>query len=105
MGSMVRENTAAVSRREDVQRYTTDCKYRINHSARSYQADKNRHHKTLNFEMEVPMLRKLFCDESGQDMIEYALLASFISIVAIATLRLIGPLVSTIYDNIVTALS
>lgn len=51
------------------------------------------------------MLRKLFCDESGQDMIEYALLASFISIVAIATLRLIGPLVSTIYDNIVTALS
>jgi len=51
------------------------------------------------------MFRKLFYNESGQDMIEYALLASFISIVAIATLRLIGPLVSTIYENIVAALS
>jgi Flp pilus assembly pilin Flp len=51
------------------------------------------------------MLRKLFYDESGQDMVEYALLASFISIVAIATLRLIGPLVDGIYQEIETALS
>jgi len=49
---------------------------------------------------EVPMLRKLFSEESGQDMIEYALLASFISIVAIAALRLIGPLIVAIYEDI-----
>jgi Flp pilus assembly pilin Flp len=51
-------------------------------------------------------LRKRFVRaEDGQDMVEYALLASFISIVAIATLRLIGPLVNTIYVNIQNALT
>jgi Flp pilus assembly pilin Flp len=51
------------------------------------------------------MLSKLIRDEKGQDMVEYALLASFISIVAIATLRLIGPLVDGIYVDIQTALT
>ncbi len=51
------------------------------------------------------MLKRLLRDESGQDMVEYALLASFISIVAIATLRLIGPLVNAIYVDIQTALT
>ncbi len=51
------------------------------------------------------MLRKLIRDEKGQDMVEYALLASFISIVAIATLRLIGPLVDGIYQDIEDALT
>ena len=51
------------------------------------------------------MLFRLIRDEKGQDMVEYALLASFISIVAIATLRLIGPLVNTIYVAIQTALT
>ena len=50
-------------------------------------------------------LRNLFKDERGQDMVEYALLASFISIVAIATLRLIGPLVLAIYNGIEAALT
>ncbi len=49
--------------------------------------------------------RNLFADERGQDMVEYALLASFISIVAIAAIKLIGPLVVTIYNNVVTALT
>lgn len=51
------------------------------------------------------MLRKLIRNSKGQDMIEYALLASFISIVAIATLRLIGPLILAIYDAIKAALT
>lgn len=54
------------------------------------------------------MLRKLrnfFKDERGQDMIEYALLAAFISIVAIVAIKLIGPLIVTIYNNVVTALT
>jgi Flp pilus assembly pilin Flp len=50
-------------------------------------------------------MRSLLADERGQDMVEYALLASFISIVAIVAIKLIGPLVSTIYDNVVTALT
>jgi len=51
------------------------------------------------------MLKKLLRNSKGQDMVEYALLASFISIVAIATLRLIGPLILAIYDAIRAALS
>ncbi len=51
------------------------------------------------------MFWKLLRDEKGQDMVEYALLASFISIVAIATLRLIGPLVDAIYVAIQAALT
>jgi Flp pilus assembly pilin Flp len=51
------------------------------------------------------MFSKLIRDEKGQDMVEYALLASFISIVAIATLRLIGPLVDGIYQDIEDALA
>jgi Flp pilus assembly pilin Flp len=51
------------------------------------------------------MLKRLLRDERGQDMVEYALLASFISIVAIATIKLIGPLVNTIYVNVKDALT
>jgi Flp pilus assembly pilin Flp len=51
------------------------------------------------------MLKRLLRDEKGQDMVEYALLAAFISIVAIATIKLIGPLVNTIYVNVKDALT
>ncbi len=102
---MVKKSTIVISGIEDTHSRSTGHKCEINHRARSRSFAKNRHIKTITFVTEVPMLRKLFYNESGQDMIEYALLASFISIVAIATLRLIGPLVSTIYENIVAALS
>lgn len=51
------------------------------------------------------MLKRLFRDEKGQDMIEYALLGAFISIAAVAIIRLIGPLIVTIYTNIQNALT
>jgi Flp pilus assembly pilin Flp len=44
-------------------------------------------------------------EDDGQDMVEYALLAAFISIVAIVVIKAIGPLVNTIYDNVKTALT
>jgi Flp pilus assembly pilin Flp len=50
-------------------------------------------------------LKRFIREDDGQDMIEYALLASFISIVAIVALRAIGPLVNTIYQNIQNALT
>ena len=49
-------------------------------------------------------LKSFLRDESGQDMVEYAVLAAFISIVAIATIKTLGPLVTTIYTNVVNAL-
>ena len=50
-------------------------------------------------------LLNLFRDEEGQDMIEYALLASFISIVAITIIMLIANPLIAIYQAIVTALT
>ena len=50
-------------------------------------------------------LKKLIREESGQDMVEYALLAAFISIVAIVTIRNIGPLVDAVYQNVQGALT
>ena len=50
-------------------------------------------------------LKKLIREEQGQDMVEYALLAAFISIVAIVTIRNIGPLVDAVYANVQAALT
>ena len=50
-------------------------------------------------------LKNLLRKEDGQDMVEYALLAAFISIIAIVTIRNIGPLVDAIYQNVEAALS
>ncbi len=49
-------------------------------------------------------LNSLLRRDEGNDMIEYALLAAFISIVAIVALQAIGPLVLGIYQNIQAAL-
>jgi Flp pilus assembly pilin Flp len=50
-------------------------------------------------------LKNFLRKDEGQDMVEYGLLGAFISIVAIAALRAIGPLVNTVYVNIQNALS
>jgi Flp pilus assembly pilin Flp len=42
--------------------------------------------------------------EEGQDMIEYALLAALISIVAIAVILLIGPYLVDLFQDVVNAL-
>ena len=42
--------------------------------------------------------------EEGQDMIEYALLAALISIVAIAIIILVGPTLKNLFQNIVNSL-
>ena len=49
-------------------------------------------------------LKRILREEDGQDMIEYGLLAAFISIVAIAALQAIGPLVKGVYVAIQNAL-
>ena len=46
---------------------------------------------------------RLVHEEEGQDIIEYALLAAFISIVAWLILREIGQDVQTMYSNVQTA--
>ena len=43
--------------------------------------------------------------EEGQDMIEYALLAALISIVAIAIIVLVGPYLKDLFQDVVNGLN
>lgn len=51
------------------------------------------------------MFKTIFHDEHGQDLIEYGLLGSFISISAIATLRIIGTPIDDMFRNVLDQLS
>jgi len=46
------------------------------------------------------MLKKLMVEESGQDLIEYALLAGFISLIAVGAIELVGDGVNQVYTDI-----
>ena len=48
----------------------------------------------------MTQLRKLMRDDRGQDLIEYALLAGFISLVAVVAITNVGDGVNTVYGNI-----
>ena len=50
------------------------------------------------------MVSSLLHREEGQDMVEYALLAALISIVAIAIIVLIGPTLKNLFQDIVNGL-
>jgi len=51
------------------------------------------------------ILNGLFNREEGQDMVEYALLAALISIVAIAIIVLVGPYLQDLFQDVVNGLS
>jgi pilus assembly protein Flp/PilA len=50
-------------------------------------------------------LEDLFKREEGQDMIEYALLAALISIVAIGIILLVGPYLKNLFQDVVNGLN
>jgi pilus assembly protein Flp/PilA len=45
------------------------------------------------------LLRRLWKEEEGQDLIEYALLVVLISLIAVASLRVAGDAVSDAFSN------
>ncbi len=51
------------------------------------------------------MLRAMLCDESGQGLVEYALIIALVSVVAIATLRLLGERVNSALSSATNAFS
>ncbi len=46
------------------------------------------------------LLCRLVHDDEGQDLIEYALLAGFISLVAVVAITNVGSGVNTVYGNV-----
>jgi pilus assembly protein Flp/PilA len=49
-------------------------------------------------------LRNLLVREEGQDLVEYALLAALLSIVSIAALTTLGPVIATVWGRIEAAI-
>ncbi len=47
------------------------------------------------------MVMRLFREENGQDMVEYALMVSLIAIAVVAVAQTIGPLVDAFYEEMV----
>jgi len=45
-------------------------------------------------------ISKFFTKEDGQDLIEYALLAGFISLAAVAAITAVGTALNTLYTNV-----
>ena len=48
----------------------------------------------------LAIFKSLWADESGQDLVEYALLVALIAIIVIAALRLLGPIIATVFNKI-----
>ena len=46
------------------------------------------------------LIRRLWTDESGQDMVEYALLLVLITLVVIVALRIMGPVISNFFNDV-----
>ena len=46
------------------------------------------------------LLKRLVRDEEAQDLIEYALLAGFISLVAVTAITQVGQGINSVYNNI-----
>jgi Flp pilus assembly pilin Flp len=51
------------------------------------------------------MLKKFFKDERGEDMAEYALLLAFIALVALVGVKLLGPAINDIYQDVTDELT
>jgi pilus assembly protein Flp/PilA len=51
------------------------------------------------------LLRRLFTEDSGQDLIEYALLAALIAVVSIAMIRSVGTAINAVFSTVNTDLT
>lgn len=51
------------------------------------------------------MIRKMWRDDDGQDLIEYALIAGLISLVCWVAIQTAGNTISTVWTSVTTALT
>ena len=51
------------------------------------------------------LLKRLWQDEQGQDLVEYALLVALIALVAATTVQSVGTAIQSVFTNASTALS
>jgi Flp pilus assembly pilin Flp len=49
----------------------------------------------------IRFLERLRTEETGQDLVEYSLLAAFLAMVSVAGLRLLGPVIAGFYQGLI----
>lgn len=53
----------------------------------------------------IGLLRKLWCDESGQDIAEYAVMLAVILVIVVGTIRLIGGNANNVFSQVGSAVA
>jgi Flp pilus assembly pilin Flp len=51
-----------------------------------------------------PELVRLWCDQEGQDIAEYAVMLAVILVIVVGTVRLIGSNANTVFSNVASSL-
>lgn len=54
--------------------------------------------------MLMQMVRSLWCDESGQDIAEYAVMLAVILVIVVGTIRLIGSNANNVFSNVASSI-
>ena len=49
-------------------------------------------------------LRKIWCDETGQDIAEYAVMLAVILVIVVGTIRLIGSNANNVFSNVASSI-
>ncbi len=52
----------------------------------------------------MEQLRKLWADEQGQDIAEYAVMLAVILVIVVGTIRLIGTNANTVFSNVASSI-
>jgi Flp pilus assembly pilin Flp len=54
--------------------------------------------------MSIEHLRRLWCDEEGQDIAEYAVMLAVILVIVVGTIRLIGSNANNVFSNVASSI-
>ena len=52
----------------------------------------------------MELVRKLWCEQEGQDIAEYAVMLAVILVIVVGTVRLIGSNANTVFSNVSSSL-
>jgi pilus assembly protein Flp/PilA len=65
----------------------------------------SRHHFTCGGEFQMTYLKRLWKEEEGQDLTEYALLLALIALAAIVTMKSLATAINAVFSNAAANLS
>lgn len=54
--------------------------------------------------MFIEQVRRLWCEEEGQDIAEYAVMLAVILVIVVGTIRLIGSNANNVFSNVASAI-